>query len=169
MKTYDGDNSVPDLMQVDYTFPATAARPKVHLTWYHGVGGPDLAGKEVYKGFGAGVKFTSEKGQIIADYGKYRLLPEEFARDFKAPPQSIPPSLGHHKEWCEAVKTTGTTTCNFAYSGLVTETVLLGNVAYRCGKSIDWDAAAGITGFREADALLARDYRKGWELPGGSQ
>jgi hypothetical protein len=48
---------------------------------------------------------------------------------------------------------------------LLTEAVLLGNVAYRTGKSIAWDARKGTTGGPEADAYLGREYRKGWELP----
>jgi predicted dehydrogenase len=161
-KTYSGDNTVPDIMQVDYRFPALKSRPEIHLTWYHGVNGPDLEGKKTYKGFNAGVMFEGDKAQLIADYGKLQLLPEEFARDFKAPPKTIPNSIGHHKEWCEAIKTDGTTTCNFGYSGVLTETVLLGNVAYRCGKPFEWNATTGTTSIKEADELLGREYRKGW-------
>jgi predicted dehydrogenase len=166
-KTYTGDNTTPDVMQVDYKFPATAKQPEVHLTWYHGVGGPDLEGKERYEGYGAAVMFVGEKGKLVADYGKHTLLPKDFAEGVTRPPKSIPASVGHHKEWCEAIKTGGTTTCNFGYSGLLTEAVLLGNVAYRVGKPITWDSEKGTTGNREADALLGREYRRGWELPKG--
>ena len=164
-KTYDGDNNVPDIMQVDYRFPAGKGRPAVHLTWYHGVSGPGLDGKETYRGFGAAIMFVGTKGKLIADYNKYRILPDEFAKDFTPPPQSIPKSIGHHEEWTEAIKTGGTTTCNFGYSGTLAEAVLLGNVAYRAGKEITWDAAAGKTSGLNADQFLGREYRKGWELP----
>ncbi len=109
--------------------------------------------------------FVGEKGKLISDYNRYQLLPDEFAKSFKAPPKSIPTSLGHHKEWCEAIKTDGTTTCSFGYSGLLTEAVLLGNVAYRVGKPINWDSEKGTTGNKESDHLLGREYRKGWALP----
>jgi predicted dehydrogenase len=165
-KTYSGDNSTPDMMQVDYQFPATKTNPAVHLTWYHGVGGPNLNGNETFKGFSSAILFVGEKGKLIADYGRLQLLPDEFAKDFQPPAKSIPASIGHHKEWCEAIKSGGTTTCHFGYSGLLTEAVLLGNVAYRTGKTLSWDDAKGTTGSREADALLGREYRKGWELPG---
>jgi predicted dehydrogenase len=165
-KTYSGDNSTPDVMQVDYQFPATGTNPAVHLTWYHGVGGPGLEAPPTYKGFGSAVLFEGEKGKLIADYGKHLVLPEEFAKDFRAPAKSISLSIGHHKEWCEAIKNGGNTTCHFGYSGLLTEAVLLGNVAYRTGKVIEWDSLKGTTGNTEADVLLGREYRKGWELPG---
>jgi predicted dehydrogenase len=162
--TYTGDNTTPDVMRVDYEFPANGSRGPVALTWEHGVAGPD-GGATTYKGYGAGIRFDGTKGQLVADYGKYMLLPEAFAKDFKAPEKSIPASIGHHKEWCEAIKGGKTTTCNFDYSGRLAEAVLLGNVAYRAGKSITWDAKAGTTGDRAADAFLAREFRKGWELP----
>lgn len=165
-KTYDGDNTVPDRMQVDYKFPAANGRPAVHLSWYHGVPGPSLDGKVNYPGYGSGVLFVGEKGQLLADYGKYAVMPEEFKKGFAPPTPSIPKSLGHHKEWTEAVKSNGPTTCNFAYSGLLAEAVLLGNVAYRCGKELTWDPASGkVTNTPDAGQYLGRDYRKGWELP----
>ena len=137
----------------------------MHLTWYHGVSGPSLDGQTTYPGFGSGVLFIGTKGQLLADYGKLRLLPDAFAKEFTAPPKSITASIGHHREWTEAIKTGGRTTCNFAYSGLLAEAVLLGNLAYRCGKEIDWDAANGTTRVPESRQFLGRDYRPGWDLP----
>ena len=163
-KTYRGDNTTPDVMRVDYKFPAVGDRPAVHLTWEHGVGGPD-GGKETYPGFGSAVLFEGAKGKLVADYGKYKLLPDEFAKGFEPPARSIPASVGHHKEWTEACKAGGPTTCPFGYSGGLTEAVLLGNVAYRAGKEIGWDAAKLTTGNPEADRFVTPEYRKGWELP----
>jgi hypothetical protein len=164
-KTYEGDNTVPDLMQVDYRFPIVKDRPAVHLTWYHGVSGPALDGSKTYKGFGSGVLFEGDKGSLLADYGKWQLLPDEFARGFTPPPQTIPKSIGHHREWTEAVRSGGNTTCNFDYSGLLAEAVLLGNVAYRAGREITWDSTKGRTNTADADVFLRKQYRKGWELP----
>jgi len=167
-KTYAGDNTVPDVMQVDYQFPAVGSRPAVHLTWYHGVSGPGLDGKEKYPGYGSAILFVGEKGKLVADYNKQALLPEEFGNSVTRPGQSIPPSVGHHKEWIEAAKTGGRTTCNFDYAGGLAETVLLGNVAYRCGQPIVWDAASGaVTNTKSAAPFLGREYRKGWGLPKG--
>jgi predicted dehydrogenase len=168
-KTYEGDNRVPDFMQVDYEYPARGELPPVHLTWYHGVTGPDLNGKVTYvkdKKFISGVLFEGEKGQLVADYNHYQLLPEDRFRDFQPPRPSIPDSIGHHREWIEAIKQRGPTTCNFEYSGLLSETVLLGNVAYRCGQKLVWDAKAGrvTNNVPEAAEFLQRAYRKGWKL-----
>jgi predicted dehydrogenase len=161
-KTYEGDNTTPDIMQVDYRFPAVKDRPGVHLTWYHGVSGPSLDGSANNEGFGSGVQFIGAKGQLFADYGRLKIVSGE---DIKTPPKSIPASIGHHKEWTEAIKTNGPTTCNFGYSGMLAEAVLLGNVSYRCGKEIAWDAVKGVTNVAAAEQYLGRDYRQGWELP----
>ncbi len=54
-------------------------------------------------------------------------------------------------------------TCNFDYSGALTEAVLLGNVAYRTGKKIEWDAKnLKVTNCPEAAQYLSYKYRPGW-------
>ena len=83
--------------------------------------------------------FVGEKGMLLADYGKHKLLPEDQFAGFKPPEPTIPDSIGHHAEWIQACKTGEPTTCNFDYSGTLTEAVLLGNVAYRVGKKLEWD------------------------------
>ena len=93
------------------------------------------------------------------------MLPEDKFKDFQRPDPSIPKSLGHHGEWIHACKTGEPTTCNFDYSGLLIENNLLGNVAYRVGKKLQWDAKnLEATGCPEADQYIRREYREGWTL-----
>lgn len=109
--------------------------------------------------------FIGERGMILSDYGKHVLLPEDQFKDYKRPEPSIAPSRGHHAEWIHACKTGSPTTCNFDYSGNLTEANLLGNVAYRLGKKLEWDPAAlKVTNCPEADALIRPAFRKGWTL-----
>ncbi len=162
-KTYKGDNEVPNNMQVDYQFPAQGDQPAVHLTWYHGDWVPP--GAEVYAKKSA-VLFEGDRGRLLADYGTSKIFMAD-GSEGKAPAQSIPASIGHHQEWVQAVKTRGTTTCNFDYSGNLAEAVLLGNVAYRAGKAIEWDAKnLKVTNAPEAAQYVTREYRKGWEVKG---
>lgn len=160
-KTIGGDNEVPDNMRVDYQFAAKGDRPPVHLTWYHGDWKPE--GADVY-GKSAAVLFEGTKGRLLADYGTLKYFMN--AGDAPAaPPQTIPNSVGHWKEWTDAIRSRGATTCNFDYSGALAEAVLLGNVAYRAGQSkINWDAEAFKTNSAEADGFLHREYRQGWTL-----
>ena len=162
-KTYVGDNDVPDQMQVDYRFPARGDLPAVHLTWYHGTWKP--AGAEEY-GLGSAVLFEGEHGRLLADYGTHKLFLDP-GLSVETPEPTIPSSIGHHREWTEACKSRGPTTCNFDYSGALAETVLLGNVAYRAGHDFQWDAEKlAAVDCPAAAEFLRREYRQGWTLDG---
>ena len=146
-------------------YPARGDLPPVTLTWYNGGGYPALLKEGKVPQWGNAVLFIGSKGMLIADYGRHQLLPEEKFADFKRPDPFIPDSIGHHREWIEACKTGGPTTCNFDYSGALTEAALLCNVALRTGKKLTWDAKKlKAIGCPEADAFIRRKYRKGWTL-----
>ena len=164
-KTHKGDNNVPTVLQVDYNYPARGNKPPVHLTWYHGVSGPNLNNRVRFAGYSSGVLFEGERGQLISNYNQHALLPAERFRDFQRPRQTIAASIGHHREWLDAIRNNRTTTCNFDYSGPLAVSVLLGNVAYRAGERLVWDDRAGrITNTRRGDEFLQREYRRGWRL-----
>jgi predicted dehydrogenase len=164
--------STPPWLIVKYHFPnianikTGAFRPGVNLTWYHGGKRPEeLVPEALYAKYKGGVLFVGDKGMLISDYGKHTLLPEEKFVDFKRPAESIPNSIGHHKEWVRAIKEGGTPTCHFGYSGPLTETALLGNVAYRVGQKLEWDSAnLRAKNCPAADELVQHHYRKGWKL-----
>ena len=139
--------------------------PAVKLTWYDGGKRPKLLAAVGMPKWGDGTLFVGARGMLLASYGSHRLLPEKQFSGFQAPKPTIPPSLGHHREWVEACKKgDGETTCPFSYGGALTETVLLGTVAHRSGKSFTWDAAALKTSAAGANAFLHKEYRKGWAL-----
>lgn len=157
--------TTPKWMIVCYEFPARGARPPVALTWYDGGKRPKILAEQKIREIGDGVLFVGEKGMLLANYDRRWLLPEESFRDFKAPEPTIPSSIGHHAEWIRACKEGTPTTCNFDYSGALTETVLLGNVAYRAGRKLAWNAESlTAEGCPEAERFLRREYRKGWTL-----
>jgi len=146
-------------------YAARGDLPALTLNWYNGGGYPALVKEQNIPQWGNGVLFIGSKGMLIADYGRHMLLPEDKFADFQRPDPFIPDSIGHHREWTEACKTGGPTTCNFDYSGALTEAALLCNVALRTGKKLDWDARnLKAVGCPEADALIRRPYRPGWTL-----
>ena len=165
-KGHDGENLCPNHLQVDYHHPARGDRSGVHLTWYQGDYRP-AEFTEYGDGKGSAVLFEGTKGRLLADYSTHKVF---LATDteFTPPPQTIPDSIGHHAEFIEAVKTRGTTTCNFDYSGALTETVLLGNVSYRLGgvKLLWDDKDVRATNYPDAERFVRREYRKGWVLGG---
>ena len=157
--------STPTWLIVRYEHPARGTQPPVTLTWYHGGKYPSLLSKELYEQWKGGVLFVGEKGKVLANYGSNVLLPEKDFADFAPPKPFLKNSIGHHKEWIEACKTGGPTTCNFDYSGPLTETALLGNVAFRVGKKLEWDAKKlKARNCPEAEEFVQHHYRKGWKL-----
>jgi len=153
----------PGWLTIRYEFPARGALPPVRLTWYDGGKRPAQVQQGKVPNWGSAVLFVGQKGMLLADYGRRKLLPEAQFAGFQAPKPTIPDSIGHHREWIAACKTGSPTTCNFDYSGALAEAVVLGNVAYRCGKKLLWDAASlKATGCPEADPYIRPEYRQGW-------
>lgn len=154
----------PASMTASYQYAARAAMPPVRVTWYQGTEKPEAWRAGLIPKWDSGVLFIGSRGMLLSDYGKHVLLPEEKFKDFKRPEPFIPNSIGHHKEWIQACKTGSATTCPFDYSGPLTEANHLGNVAYRVGHKIQWDAQKLKADTAEADKFIRRSYREGWRL-----
>ena len=156
----------PASMSAKYEYGARGDMPPVSLTWHQGDMKPKIWHEnEGVKKYGSGVCFIGDKGIIVSSYGKHTLLPEKDFKDFKKPAPWIAPSIGHHAEWVHACKTGAPTTCDFAYAGPLTEANHLGDVAYRAGKKLEWDAKnMKIPNAPDAERFLGREYRKGWKL-----
>lgn len=151
-------------LTVHYQFPAReGGLAPVKLTWYDGDHTPqEVTGERVPS---SGVMFVGSEGKLFSSYSNYKFFPRDKFADFQPPPQTIPESIGHHAEWILACKDGSPTTCNFDYSGALTESVLLGNIAYRTGMKLDWNAAElKATNCPQADALIHKEYRAGWEV-----
>ncbi len=163
-------DTTPRWMTVHYEFPARGELPPVKMMFYHAKDGPPILAEVLPKNdvpkWSSGVLFVGPKGMLLASYGKWKLLPESReTRDFQPPQRTIPDSIGHHKEWIVACKTGSPTTCNFDYSGALTQAVLLGNVAYRAGEKLQWDAVnLKATNCPEAERYIKEKFRKGWTL-----
>ncbi|HAV65233.1 MAG TPA: oxidoreductase [Verrucomicrobiales bacterium] len=154
----------------------TRSRPKVSLTWYDGGRQPDPELAKVDKLPPNGCILIGRKDTLYVPmyWGRGSFLSGAKMEDFKEVPQTLPRypgseadnDLAHHQEWIQAVKGNGVALSNFDYAGPMTEAVLLGNVAQRVGKKIKWDAREmRIRNEKEANPLLTKEYRKGWELP----
>ncbi len=154
----------PEWVISRFTFARSGGEP-VKLTWYDGGKRPPQFEKTGFPKWGGGNLFVGSRGMMLADYGRYLLLPEGDFRDFKPSP-TIPQSIGHHKEWCEAIKGKGKPLCQFPYSGPLSIAVLLGTVAYRAGEKLEWDVEANWVknASPKVEALLKKEYRKGWSL-----
>jgi predicted dehydrogenase len=155
----------PASMKAVYEYGSRGDQPPVTLSWYQGTAKPDLWNDGTIPQWGNGHLFIGEKGMLLSDYGKHLLLPEEEFEGYTGPEPFLTRPSSHHAEWIDACKTGAPTGSNFEYAGWLTEANHLGNVAYRVGHKIEWDAEAmRVTNASEAEPFLRRDYREGWSL-----
>ena len=172
-----GEKFNPDVTPVEcqthFQHPANDWRGPIEVSWYQGGVMPKSpAGSIDLKKIGHGAMFEGTRGTLVADFDSRILLPQGGSSDlsyYKLPPaEKLPPPVGHfQKQWVAACKEGRQTACDFEYSGNMIEQMLLGLVAYRVGKKLDYDAAAGrVTNSPEANELLKHAYRPGWTLDG---
>ncbi|MBL8048217.1 MAG: Gfo/Idh/MocA family oxidoreductase [Chthonomonas sp.] len=165
--TTSGHNreSFPAWAEVHYEFGKRGDRGPLDLFWYDGGRRPPagLVPDKTYEG--NGVIIICEKGTIYS--------PNEMNREFSIsgggsiPDVEVDVSPGHMAEFFRAA--TGGPRAKsdiVAYSGPLTETVLLGNLAiWADGPRLEWDAKAmAVKGKPEYDALLRPTFRKGYKL-----
>ena len=157
-------DSGPKQMETRFEFGARGKLSPVDVYWYEGEAKPraEIATELPMNGS----LFIGEKGRIaIAHGGQPTLLPVDVFKDFQGPASYLPTSPGHHRQWIEACKTGNRTGSPFTYAGPFTEVVLLGNVAYRIGETIDFDPEVmKVTNLPAANQYLSKSYRTGWEI-----
>ena len=91
-------------------------------------------------------------------------------REYKRPQKTIPRidggSDGHERDWIRACKGGEPACSNFDYSGPLTETVVMGNLAIlNPGKKLYWNGEdMKVTNDEEANAYVNIPYREGWSL-----
>ncbi|MFO0954536.1 MAG: Gfo/Idh/MocA family oxidoreductase [Isosphaeraceae bacterium] len=171
----------PAWSTIVYEFPARGDLPPVKLTWYEGAkdGKRNLPSPELLYGEeppSSGSILVGEKGSIFSpsDYGSEQVL---LPRDKFPSKKSLSPQeekdrgkdldLNHKAEWVRAIRENKPELpgSNFSYGATLTEAMLLGNVAVRLGKPIEYDGATGrVTNEPDAERFLRFDYRSGWSL-----
>ena len=143
--------------------------PPFELFWYDGGMKPatpeeiSLAGKTLER---EGMMLVGEKGRIIAGFRGEN--PQLYVDNKNITPQrtNVARVTGDaNNVWIDAFKNNTQSPGSFIYSGPVTETILLGGVALRAGKKVEYDSEnMKITNIPDANKFLVREYRKGWEL-----
>ena len=172
-----GDPFNPDVtpvrLETHFEHPANHWRPRIKVSWFQGGAMPESPARFIeLKKIDHGAMFEGTKGTLVADFGSRLLFPHGGGADMtyykpRAKSEVLPPLGNFQKQWINACKGSLKTACDFEYSGNMIEQMLLGLVAYRVGKKLDYDGATGqVTNSPEANALLRRTYRSGWTLNG---
>jgi len=148
---------------VTYEFAAREGMPPLRLYWYDG-GLKPLRPAELEPDRelpDEGDMYVGDKGTILEGH----IIPESKMKAYKQPPKTLKRRSGTWAEWVEAIRGGEPAGCNFDQATLITEAVLLGNIAIRTGKTLDYDGqAARFTNNDAANEHAKQPYRSGWAL-----
>ncbi len=159
----------PERNIVEYQFPGTKYTTDTMVwKWYDGADAPpaalDVGLPEEFKLPGQGSLFIGENGQLLLPHiAEPVLFPEEQFKDYQRPEIA---GNNHYHQWVDACLGNGKTSMGFDLAGPLTEALLLGVVANRFpGQALNWDAKnLKVTNIEEANALIRRSYREGFEV-----
>lgn len=192
---HDG-NCYPASSKIVFEFPALDGRPALKMIWYDGGEKPsdelmaDLPKQQRGKKerhFTSAALIVGDKGKFYSpgDYGGEPratglIVDGEFTRQrsITNPTDGATPyekfknieyvkSPGHFTEFAQAIKGEGKTVSEFVeYSGPLTETILLGNLAVWSGKRIDWNAKTMVAANADeaTQKMVRHDYQNGYTI-----
>lgn len=155
----------PEWAMVHYEFGERHGRKPLQVHWYDGGKKPDPS---LAPGFELG-----SNGSIVICERATIFSPDEMNTTFKLvggspmPDIQVDESPGHMAEFFQAAMGGKPARSNMpGYSGPLTETVLLGNLAiWADGPKIEWDARRmQVKGTKEFDELIRPKYRDGWAI-----
>ena len=175
------DFSFPAACTVRMRFAAKRERPALDIFWYDGGIKPPVPeelvseNKELAE---EGMLFVGDKGKILGGFHSEnpQLLPEAKMRSYRAANRLPEPDeragrraagrSTREAAWVAAFKGGPASYGDFLLAGPISDAVNLASISLRLGgRRLVWDsAAAKITNLPEANRLLTREYRPGWEL-----
>jgi predicted dehydrogenase len=175
--------SAPAWQIIHYKFPERQAKPDSHwkqpgtlpavtLTWYDSGKKPPQELGDGKKLSSSGTIFVGEKGRLYSpsEYGmRHILLPRENFQDYHEPAPFLPRNPlsqnAPYIEWIAGCKGGPMSLSNFEYASRLTEAMLVGVLAVRLGKRIEWDSEKmQATNAPEAAPIIKREYRRGWTV-----
>jgi len=157
-----GDGDAPDTQEVLWRYPGLT------MTW--SMSCCNSFAFDFGRGTPArrlGIYFQALNGTLIADYGRCEVVPEgDLLKDREAPPQTLPPSPGHEREWLDCIKSRKQPSCNVNYHYKIDLAITLANLAYRLGRDVRFDPKTErIVGDAQAVKLARPVYRHPWRFP----
>jgi predicted dehydrogenase len=182
-----GAGEIPDTLQVSYRFPKFVFHYSVLSHNSYGLNGSPGAAR-----FGSyGMQFHGTKGTLFVDRGEFRITPQPVRveepvqhpapsrEDMRAPgyyyTTEIQPEQSdsseqhgpHVRNFLDSVKSRQKPIADIEAGHLANTVCRLGNISYRVGRSLKWDAAnERIVDDKEANDLAVGTYREPWKPKG---
>ncbi len=179
----DKVGDLPDVHQATYEYPGFILSYECCTINSHGLGGR-TAGMRYYGARGPedrphGMAFYGAEAALFVDRIGMELYPEPKAaerggrdrpsvwepRMKKFQMNEDEPSPLHAKYFVDSLRSRQQPFADIISGCRSTIAPLIGNIAAKTGKKLNWDAASEtFPGDKEANALLFREYRKPWDL-----
>ena len=145
------DRETPDTHLVNYTYPGKT------ITWEH-----RLWNTHGMEGRSAAAAFYGEQGTLVVDRGGWKVYDQRESVTSGSSEQAGT----HHRNFIDCIKSRERPTSDIEIGHLTSSLCHLGNIAYRLSREVQFDPQSmSFPGDGEANSLLSREYRKGWELP----
>jgi predicted dehydrogenase len=171
--TTDDERDTPDTMQVVYEFPGCTLTYSMRK-------GNGLK----YNGHEYGILFCGTDGSLLLDRSGFEVIPDKVVlpygiklvhgdrpiRKIELKSESVTKGVdgqdAHVRNFLDCMKSRALPTCDVEIAHRSTNTCHLGNISYKLGRKLEWDADnETFKNDSEANALLKREPRKGYELP----
>jgi predicted dehydrogenase len=139
------------------------------LLWDHTIGiyGANFGNR------GHGVAFVGEWGTLVVDRNGWEVIPETTStsakKDFVAVPLQKGTGKGldlHVENFLSCVREGGKPNCDIEIGAHIARISHLGNISYRLGRKVFWDAEnQQFIDDDEANNLVKANYRSPWQIP----
>lgn len=172
-REYDGKTPGSEAVTLVYEFPARGSRPAVTVYWYEGGNMPKFPdaiqnGEEREDLTKGGCMLVGDKNTIFTygiRPGKPRMVKNWAEISRNLPEKTTPRAVGNPVQEIKAAIRGEIPKCgsNFDYAAPLTETVMLGVVALRSRKMVEYDPATMTFSDSVLNAYVKEPVRKGWE------
>jgi predicted dehydrogenase len=178
---------IPDTLQVTYTFPNFLFHYSIITHNSYGLNGDVGAAR-----FGSyGIQFHGTKGTLFVDRSGYRLIPQPIRHEEANQPPPIPSTDSrqpgfyyttelmpeqsdssqqhppHVRNFLDCVKSRKRPNADIEAGHQANTICRLGNIAYRLGRTLNWDPSKEVVADdAEANRLALGTYREPWKLKG---
>jgi predicted dehydrogenase len=149
---FDDDQEVPDTQVVTWEFPGAC------LVWEH-----RMWSAHPTEGSGFGIAFYGDKGTLIIDEKCWRI--EDGPSGIPAQAQGGDGQGRHVQNFLDCIKSRSVPNAEIETGHLSTRLCLLGNIAYRLGRKLSFDAGREAFHDPEANRLLSREYDPEFAMP----